>query len=70
VLCLAAQSIISHFPIIVPQVGAIGEIVAQFQEYANWCSHLEAASLGVCDLVLAPVGDETNVAARLEEVAG
>jgi hypothetical protein len=30
----------------------------------------EAAGLGFCDLVLGTVGDETNVAAHVEEVTG
>jgi hypothetical protein len=30
--------------------------------------HLETSGLGVCDLVIGPAGDETNVAARLMEV--
>jgi hypothetical protein len=70
VVSLAAQSIIGHLPVDVPHVGVVGEIVAQFWEYVNQCSHLEAAGLGVCDLVLRPAGNETNVVAHLEEVAG
>jgi hypothetical protein len=66
---LAAQSIIGHLPIDVPPAVVVGEIVAFLREYADWCLHLEATSLGVCDLVLGLVGDKTNVAARLEEVA-
>jgi hypothetical protein len=65
-----AQSIIGHLPIDAPQAGVAGEIVARFWEYADRCSHLEAASLGVCDLVPRPTGDETNVTTRLEGVAG
>jgi hypothetical protein len=51
-------------------VGVVGDIVAQFWEYVDWCSRLEAASLGVCDLVLGPAGDKENMATHLEEVAG
>jgi hypothetical protein len=64
-----AQSIIDHLPIDAPQAGVVGEIVARFWEYADWCSHLEAAGFGVCDLVPRPAGNETNVTTRLEEVA-
>jgi hypothetical protein len=67
---LAANSIIDHLPIDVPQACVVGEIVAQFWEYVGQCSHLEATGLGVCDLVLGPADDETNVAACLEEVTG
>jgi hypothetical protein len=51
-------------------VGVVGDIVARFWEYADHDLRLEATSLGVCNLVLGPAGDETNVAAHLEEVAG
>jgi hypothetical protein len=67
---LAAQSIIGHLPVDIPQVGAVGEIVARFWEYADRCLRLEAAGLGVYDLVLGSVGDKTNVPAHLEEVVG
>jgi hypothetical protein len=53
-----------------PKAGVVGDIVAQFWEYVDWCSHLEAASLGVCDLVLGPASDKGNMATHLEEVAG
>jgi hypothetical protein len=43
---LAAQSIISHVTIDVSQACVVGEIVARFQEYAHWCSHLKATGLG------------------------
>jgi small ligand-binding sensory domain FIST len=43
----AAQSIIGHLSIDVPQAGVVGEIVARFREYANQCSCLKAAGLGV-----------------------
>jgi hypothetical protein len=64
----AALSIISHLPIDVTHAGVVGEIVAQFWEYVDRCSCLEATSLGVYNLVLGPSGDETNVAAHLQEV--
>jgi hypothetical protein len=67
---LAAQSIIDHLHVDVPTTGVVGEIVARFQVYADQFSRLEAVGLGVCNLVLGPVGDETNVDARLEEVIG
>jgi hypothetical protein len=67
---LTSLSIIGHLPIAVSPVGVVGEIVAQFWDYADWCSHLEAAGLGVCGLVLGSVGDETNLTAHLEQVTG
>jgi hypothetical protein len=66
----AAQSIIDHLLIDVPQVGVVGEIVAPFREYANRCLCLKATGVGVCDLVLGPAGDRTDMAARLEEIIG
>jgi hypothetical protein len=67
---LAAQSIIGHLLIDIPQVGVVGEIVALFQEYANRCSCLKATGVGVYDLVLGPTGDRTDMAAHLEEIIG
>jgi hypothetical protein len=69
-MSLATQTIIDHLPVDIPLAGVVGEIVAQFQEYADRCSCLKATGLGVCNLVLGPAGDKTNVAARLEEIAG
>jgi hypothetical protein len=51
-------------------MGVLGEIVAQFHEYADLCSCLEATGLGVCDLVHGSADDETNMVGCLEEVAG
>jgi hypothetical protein len=51
-------------------VGVVGEILDQFWEYVDRCSRLEAVGLGVCNLILGSAGDETNLAARLEEGTG
>jgi ribosomal 50S subunit-recycling heat shock protein len=67
---LAAQSILEHFPIAVSQAGVVGEIILWFWDRADWCLRLEAAGLGVCDLVLGPVSDHTCLVARLEEAIG
>jgi hypothetical protein len=53
-----------------PQVGVVGELVARFQERAEWCSHLETSGSEVSDLVLRPVDGRAHLVARLEEAVG
>jgi hypothetical protein len=66
-MSLAAQSILGHLPLDTSQAGVIGEMVIQFQERAEWCSPLDAASLEVSDLVLRPVDGQAHRVACLEE---
>jgi hypothetical protein len=67
---LAAQSILGHLPIDVPQAGVVGEIVVRFQEQASWCSRLKVAGQEICDLVLGSTGEQTCLVAHLEEGTG
>jgi hypothetical protein len=48
----------------------VGEMVARFQERAEWCSRLEAFDSRVCDLVLGPPNGRTYLVAHTEEAAG
>jgi hypothetical protein len=66
---LAAQSILRHLAIDVPQAGVVGEMVVRFWEQASWCSCLRAAGREICDLVLILVGDQTCLVTCLEEAA-
>jgi hypothetical protein len=52
---LAAQSILERLPIDALQAGVVGEMVARFQERAEWFSRLETSGSEVCDLVHGPV---------------
>jgi hypothetical protein len=70
VVSLAAQSILGHLPIDASQAGVVGEMVARFQERAEWCSRLEASGSRVFDLVLGSVDGRAHLVARLEEAAG
>jgi hypothetical protein len=67
---LAAQSILWCLPIDVSQAGVVREMVARFQEGAEWCSCLETSGSRVYDLVLGPTDGRVNLVARLEEVIG
>jgi hypothetical protein len=45
----------------------MGEIVVKFQEYAEWCLHLENFGSRICGLILGPVDDRVHLAVHLEE---
>jgi hypothetical protein len=45
------------------QAGVVGEMVARFQERAEWCSHLVASGLRVCNLVLGSVYGRAHLVA-------
>jgi hypothetical protein len=67
---LAALSILGRLPIDASQTGVVGELVARFQERAEWCSRLEAFDSRVCDLVLGQTNGRTYLVAHTEEAAG
>jgi hypothetical protein len=69
VVSLAAQSILGCLPIDTFQVGVVGEMVARFQERAEWCSHLEASDSSVGDLFLWPADGRAHLVTCLEEAA-
>jgi hypothetical protein len=69
VVSLATQSILGCLPIDVSEVGVVGDMVARFQERAEWCSCLETSSSRVCDLFLMPADGRVHLVARLGEVA-
>jgi hypothetical protein len=48
----------------------VREMVARFQERAEWCSHLKTSSSRVCDLVLGLADDRVHLVACLEESTG
>jgi hypothetical protein len=57
-------------PVDASQAGVVGEMVARFQEQAEWCSRLEAFGLRVCDLVLGLADGQAHLVAHLEEAVG
>jgi hypothetical protein len=65
----AAHSILGCLPVDISQVGVVGDMVIRFQVQGEWCSHLEASSFEVCDLVLWPMDGQTYLVAHLEEVS-
>jgi hypothetical protein len=67
---LAAQSILGCMLIGVSQAGVVGEMVARFQERAEWCSRLETSSSRVCDLVLGPIDGRVHLVTRMGEAIG
>jgi hypothetical protein len=44
-------------PVDISKVGVVGEVVARFQEQAEWCSHLETSGSRVRNLVIGSVDD-------------
>jgi hypothetical protein len=51
-------------------VEVLEELVTEFKEQAEWCSHLEYSGLRVCDLILVPSTDQVRLANCLEQDNG
>jgi hypothetical protein len=66
---LATQSILGHLLVDVSQAGVVGEMATSFQEWAEWCSHLETSGSRVCDLVLGPTDGQAHLVACREKAA-
>jgi hypothetical protein len=64
------QSILGRLLADVSQAGVMGEMVARFQERAEWCSHLETSGSRFYDLDLGPANGRAYLDARLEEAVG
>jgi hypothetical protein len=67
---LAAQSILGRLPIDVSKAGVVGEMVARFEERAEWCLCLETSGLRVCDFILGPTDGRVHLVTHLEDVVG
>jgi hypothetical protein len=67
---LATQSVLGRLLIDVSQVDVVGEMVARFQDRAEWCSRLETSGSRVYNLFLGPEDDRVHLVIYLEETIG
>jgi hypothetical protein len=68
-VCLAAQSMLGHFPTEAFQVDIVGGMLAKFQEQAEQCLYLENSGSRVANLLLGLADDRVWLTVRLEEAA-